>query len=111
MLFSGNPITKPVRNHNDEVNDMDKRAFKNFITKRSSIWTLSLCMTGILVLGGIAAVDKARRGNDTQSETEIGQVAYLEEEIDSAGDGMDALFPTLDEKMTCLLYTSPSPRD
>ncbi len=79
---------------------MDKRAFKNFITKRSSIWTLSLCMTGILVLGGIAAVDKARRGNDTQSETEIGQVAYLEEEIDSAGDGMDALFPTLDEKMT-----------
>ena len=79
---------------------MDKRAFKNFMTKRSSIWTLSLCMTGILVLGGIAAVDKARRGNDTQSETEIGQVAYLEEEIDSAGDGMDALFPTLDEKMT-----------
>lgn len=79
---------------------MDKRAFRNFITKRSTVWTLSLCMTGILVLGGIAAVNKARRGNDAQSETEIGQVAYLEEEIDSAGDGMDALFPTLDEKMT-----------
>ena len=79
---------------------MDKRAFKNFITKRSSIWTLSLCMTGILVLGGIAAVDKTRRENDAQPETEVGQVAYLEEEIDSTGDKADALFPTLDEEMT-----------
>ena len=56
---------------------MDKRAFKNFITKRSSIWTISLCMTGILVLGGIAAVDKTRRAKDEQQETEMGQVAYL----------------------------------
>lgn len=82
----------------DEVNDMDKRGFKNFITKRSSIWTLSLCLTGIIVLGGIAAVDKARRNNDEQQETEIGQVAYLEEEIgDSADDIEESLFPTLDE--------------
>lgn len=77
---------------------MDKRALKNFITKRSTIWTLSLCMTGIIVLGGIAAVDKTRRANDEQQETEIGQLAYLEEEIpDQADDIEDALFPTLAE--------------
>ncbi|MDO4324244.1 MAG: M23 family metallopeptidase [Lachnospiraceae bacterium] len=79
---------------------MDKRAFKNFITKRSSIWTISLCMTGILVLGGIAAVDKTRRANDEQPETEIGQVAYLEEEIDPSDDIEESLFPTLQEEMT-----------
>ena len=59
---------------------MDKRAFKNFITKRSSIWTISLCMTGILVLGGIAAVNQTRQKRDTQQETELDQLAYLEEE-------------------------------
>lgn len=79
---------------------MDKRAFKNFITKRSSIWTLSLCMTGILVLGGIAAVDKTRRAGEEQQETEIGQVAYLEEEINPSDDVEEALFPTLEEDMT-----------
>lgn len=77
---------------------MDKRAFKNFITKRSTVWTLSLCMTGIIVLGGIAAVDKTRRTNDEQTESEIGQVAYLEEEIPGQEDDIeDALFPTLVE--------------
>lgn len=76
---------------------MDKRDFKNFITKRSSIWTLSLCMTGIIVLGGIAAVDKGRRADEKQQETEIGQVAYLEEEIGGSDDIEEALFPTLDE--------------
>lgn len=80
-----------------EVNDMDKRDFKNFITKRSSIWTLSLCMTGIIVLGGIAAVDKGRRADEQQKETEIGQVAYLEEEIGERDDIEEALFPTLEE--------------
>ncbi len=80
-----------------EVNDMDKRDFKNFITKRSSIWTLSLCMTGIIVLGGIAAVDKGRRADEAQRETEIGQVAYLEEEIGDRDDIEESLFPTLDE--------------
>lgn len=82
----------------DEVNDMDKRAFKNLITKRSSIWTISLCMTGILVLGGIAAVDKTRRANEAETESEMGQVAYLEEEItESPKDIEDELFPTLDD--------------
>lgn len=76
---------------------MDKRDFKNFITKRSSIWTLSLCMTGIIVLGGIAAVDSSRRSKEEQKETEIGQVAYLEEEIGDSDDIEESLFPTLDE--------------
>ena len=80
---------------------MDKRAFKNFITKRSSIWTISLCMTGILVLGGIAAVDKTRRAKDEQQETEMGQVAYLEEEITESPDDIEeSLFPTLAEGET-----------
>ena len=80
---------------------MDKRAFKNFITKRSSIWTISLCMTGILVLGGIAVVDKTRRAKDEQQETEMGQVAYLEEEITESPDDIEeSLFPTLAEGET-----------
>lgn len=80
---------------------MDKRAFKNFITKRSSIWTICLCMTGILVLGGIAAVDKTRRAKDEQQETEMGQVAYLEEEITESPDDIEeSLFPTLAEGET-----------
>ena len=80
---------------------MNKRAFKNFITKRSSIWTISLCMTGILVLGGIAAVDKTRRAKDEQQETEMGQVAYLEEEITESPDDIEeSLFPTLAEGET-----------
>ncbi len=77
---------------------MNKRAFKNFITKRSSIWTLSLCLTGILVLGGIAALNGARRTKDngTQSESELGQVAYLDEDA-ANGDLEDELFPTLNK--------------
>ncbi len=75
---------------------MDRRAFKKFITKRSSIWTLSLCLTGILMLGGIAAVDSARRTKDrmTQTESEIDQMAVLKEDGTGAGDD---LLPTLDD--------------
>ncbi len=85
----------------DEVNDMNKRDFKNFknfITRRSSIWTLSLCITGILVLGGIAALNGARRTKDngTQMESELGQMAYLDEDA-ANGNPEDELFPTLDK--------------
>ncbi len=82
----------------DEVNDMNKRDFKNFITRRSSIWTLSLCITGILVLGGIAALNGARRTKDgeVQTETELGQVAYLGEDA-AGGANDDELFPTLNK--------------
>lgn len=74
---------------------MDRRAFKNFLTKRSTIWTLSLCLTGAIVLGSVAAVNNARRTKDGETETEIGQVAYLEEEVPD--DIEDELFPTLGE--------------
>ncbi|MDY3249078.1 MAG: M23 family metallopeptidase [Candidatus Choladocola sp.] len=71
---------------------MDKRAWKEFFTRRSTIWTASLCLTGILVLGGIAAVDSTRRSEEQQTETEAGQLAYLEEEID------DTALEPLDEE-------------
>lgn len=76
---------------------MDRRDFKKFITKRSSIWTLSLCLTGILVLGGIAAVDNARRTKDgaIQTESEAGQMAALQEDGTGAADD---LLPTLDDE-------------
>lgn len=62
---------------------MDRRAFKNFVTKRSTIWTLSLCMTGALALGGIALVDNAVHDDKQQAEleTEMNELAYLEQEI------------------------------
>lgn len=53
----------------DEVNDMDGKRLKEFITKRSTIWTLSFCMTGIIVLGSIASLERAQRG-EVQQETE-----------------------------------------
>ena len=53
---------------------MDRRAFKNFITKRSTIWTLSLCLTGALALGGIALVDNAVRNDEQQVETELNEL-------------------------------------
>lgn len=74
---------------------MDRRALKNFLTKRSTIWTLSLCLTGAIALGSVAAVNNARKRKDKEAETEIGQVAYLEEEVPD--DIEDELFPTLGE--------------
>jgi murein DD-endopeptidase MepM/ murein hydrolase activator NlpD len=73
---------------------MDRRAWKEFITRRSSIWTMGLCMAGVIVLGTIAATNHSR-DTKTSEETEIGQVAYLEEE-----PGEDALFPTLDDEQS-----------
>lgn len=65
---------------------MDRRAFKNLMTKRSSIWTLSLCLTGAVVLGGIAVLDNTRDSADdgVQMESELNELAYLEE--DYTGD-------------------------
>lgn len=63
---------------------MDRRTIKNFIMKRSSIWTLSLCLTGALTLGGIVWLDNAIRGEDkTQMEMESGQ------ELDKFADVSD----------------------
>lgn len=79
---------------------MDRRTFKNFITKRSSIWTMSLCLTGALTLGGIAWLDNTIRGNEKQqieneAENELDKYADTSENsgyiagIDLNGDGFD----------------------
>ncbi|MCC8067300.1 MAG: M23 family metallopeptidase [Clostridiales bacterium] len=61
---------------------MNRPRWNEWITKRSTIWTLSLCLVGVIVLGGIAAVDSSRDNGNTQSETEFGQIAYLEEDLE-----------------------------
>lgn len=68
--------------------DMNRRNLKNFFTKRSSMWTLSLCMTGAIVLGGIAAVDHVRL-NEDNSENGYEHILPNETEED--------LFYTLEE--------------
>lgn len=75
---------------------MDKKALKEFFTRRSTIWTLSLCMTGIIVLGGIAAVDGSRRSEEQQVETEAGELAFLEDE--DPEDINDTLASALNEE-------------
>lgn len=78
---------------------MDRREWKNFLTKRSTIWTLSLCMTGALVLGGIAAVDSSRRSEKQQVESELNEQAYLEEELaENPEEVNDTLLDTLEEE-------------
>ncbi|MCC8052220.1 MAG: M23 family metallopeptidase [Clostridiales bacterium] len=66
----------------DEVMNMNRRTWKEFFTKRSTIWTLSLCLVGAIVLGSMAAVNSSRNNDAPQVETELGQLAYLEEELD-----------------------------
>ncbi len=70
----------------DEVMNMNRRTWKEFITKRSTIWTLSLCLVGAIVLGGMAAVNHSRSGDDAQTETELGQIAWLDEDEDANGE-------------------------
>ena len=48
---------------------MDGKRLKDLIEKRSTIWTIGFCMTGIIVLGGIASLERAQRG-EVQQETE-----------------------------------------
>lgn len=62
---------------------MDRRKWKNFILKRSTLWTLSLCMTGAIVLGSVAAVNRTRQ-EETQTESELADLAYLEQESETA---------------------------
>lgn len=75
---------------------MDRKEFKEFFRKRSTIWTLSLCMTGIIVLGGINAVNKSRTSNEMQqTESELGESAFLDE---NAREVNDTLNGPLDEE-------------
>ena len=40
---------------------MDGKRLKDLIEKRSTIWTIGFCMTGIIVLGSIASLERAQR--------------------------------------------------
>lgn len=57
---------------------MNRKDVRAFLKKRSTIWTLSLCMTGALVLGGITSMNQARRKAEmTQTESEPRDLAQL----------------------------------
>ncbi|MCD7832893.1 MAG: peptidoglycan DD-metalloendopeptidase family protein [Lachnospiraceae bacterium] len=64
---------------------MNRRTWKDFITKRSTIWTLSLCLVGAIVLGSLAAITSSQK-EDMQPEAGTGQVAYLEEDLDPTSE-------------------------
>ena len=58
---------------------MNRKDVREFLKKRSTIWTLGLCMTGAIVLGGITSMDQARRKAElTETESEPGAQAQLD---------------------------------
>ena len=68
---------------------MNRKDVREFLKKRSTIWTLSLCMTGAIVLGGIASMDQARRKAElTETESEPGAQAQLDVN-DTLGSSLD----------------------
>lgn len=69
---------------------MNKRTWKELLKNRSMIWTLSLCLVGVIVLGGIAAVDSSKNKDRVQTETDAGQADEPGEEADSTNDAADA---------------------
>lgn len=88
-----------MRGIKDEVNDMDKRFFKDFWNKRSA-WTFGLCLTGVLAIGSIVAVDKVQQEPQDQPDT-VQEQAYLEEgaeDILDPEDVNDTLLTDLDEE-------------
>lgn len=78
---------------------MDKRFFSDLWNKRRSAWTFGLCLTGVLVLGSIVALDKVQRTEEVQPETAMEQ-AYLEDEelFDDAEEVNDTLISALEEE-------------
>ena len=75
---------------------MDRRTVKNFIMKRSSIWTMSLCLTGALTFGGIAWLDHAIRGEEktqikNEEEQELNKFADISDDSEYIA-GMDLNF-------------------
>ena len=68
---------------------MNRKDVREFLKKRSTIWTLSLCMTGAIVLGGITSMDQARRKTElTETESEPGAQAQLDVN-DTLGSSLD----------------------
>ena len=66
---------------------MNRKDVREFLKKRSTIWTLSLCMTGAIVLGGITSMAQARRKTE-QTENEPGAQAQLDVN-DTLGSALD----------------------
>ena len=60
---------------------MNKRFFRDLVTRRSSAWTFGLCLTGVLAVGTIVAMDSSRISDPEEPDTSMEQ-AYLEEEAD-----------------------------
>lgn len=81
---------------------MDKKFFKDFWNKRSA-WTFGLCLTGVLVIGSIVAVDKIQQEEMNQPETVVEQ-AYLEEDNDMLNpeDVNDTLLSDLEEESSVI---------
>ncbi|MCC8045035.1 MAG: peptidoglycan DD-metalloendopeptidase family protein [Clostridiales bacterium] len=79
---------------------MNRRTWKEFITNRSTIWTLSLCLVGAIVLGSMAAVNKSRNNDDTSGETELGQIAYLEEDLEEENADGSSIFADGEDMLT-----------
>ena len=68
---------------------MNRKDVREFLKKRSTIWTLGLCMTGAIVLGGITSMDQARRKAElTETESEPGAQAQLDVN-DTLGSALD----------------------
>ena len=58
---------------------MNKRFFRDLTTRRSSAWTFGLCLTGVLVIGTIIAMDSSRVSDLEEPETSMEQ-AYLDDD-------------------------------
>ncbi len=63
---------------------MNRRFFRDLVTRRSSAWTFGLCLTGVLVIGTIVALDSARTEDPKQPETM--EQAYLDEDYQESGE-------------------------
>ena len=72
----------------DEVNDMDGKRLKDLIEKRSTIWTIGFCMTGIIVLGSIASLERAQR-SEIQQETEAVPGAQADGDLATEENGLE----------------------
>lgn len=57
---------------------MNKRFFRDLLTRRSNAWTFGLCLTGVLVIGTIVAMNSTQISDFEEPETTMEQ-AYLED--------------------------------
>ena len=67
---------------------MDGKRLKDLIEKRSTIWTIGFCMTGIIVLGSIASLERAQR-SEIQQETEAVPGAQADGDLATEENGLE----------------------